>query len=50
MGAAQVETCMAVTAMVDLLTHIMRRQRLDALHDAICISTGCRLEQLNRLS
>ena len=32
-GAARVETCMAVTAVTDLLTHIIRRHRRDALHD-----------------
>ena len=37
-GASRVETCMTVTAMVELLTHIIRRQRLDALHDVISIS------------
>ena len=37
-GAARVETRMAVTAMTDLLTHTIRRHRLDALHDVFSVS------------
>jgi len=29
---------MAVTAVTDLLTHIIRRHRLDALHEVISVS------------